>query len=188
MQLSVVSYLDKDTTAEVRKLQRTLSDITGSTASLLSWEPHVTIGDGVELDRDGADQLIRQMEKVANANRAFDLELSEFKSFDTRPIGRGESSTPYVIYIDVKVNKELLSLVKDIEGVTEQHSQWYRMHRPYTPHVTLAFRDLGKEGYDRGLAFLANQAIDLTTKIDHIALVEKLPDRDSELHRIALDI
>lgn len=50
MKLSIVSYLDTASSTEVRKLQQKLSEITGSHASLTSWEPHVTVGDAVEVD------------------------------------------------------------------------------------------------------------------------------------------
>lgn len=184
MKLSIVSYLDPDTTRQVRELQKTLSDLTGSIAALTSWSPHITLGDGVEVD--DTDTLVAELTQIANSTNSFDLKVSGFSSIDSRPIGRGEISTPYVIYIDVVPNQALLDLVQKIGRVTNEYETWYLMHRPYLPHVTLAFRDLTKDGYEKGLEYLKDKDVELVSKIDHIALVEKLDEVDREYKRILL--
>ena len=60
------------------------------------------------------------------------------------------------------------------------------MPRPYLPHVTLAFRDLSREGFEAGSAYLADKTIHLSSTIDHIALVEKLATTDAERQRFWL--
>jgi 2'-5' RNA ligase len=186
MKLSIVSYLDKDTTEIVRKWQHELSAITGSVAAVVSWEPHVTIGDGVEVSEPEIPGLLANLRKVTALNSSFPLRLSGIGTFDSRPIGRGETSTPYVIYLVVTQNDALLHLVRDIAEATNGYQKWYRMHVPYTPHVTLAFRDLDKPGYEKGLAYLSGKSFDVTTEVHHIALVEKLENNDLEYTRLSL--
>ena len=87
--------------------------------------------------------------------------------------------------MDVVVSQDLKDMVTKIQNeVTNKWEKWYLKPQPYAPHVTLAFRDLGKEGFEKGLAFLSQYELTLETTINHIALVEKQPDKDVEFHRI----
>lgn len=186
MQLSIVSYLDDSATQEVRKLQQTMSEITGSRASLDSWQPHITLGDGIEVAELELDKVIKEMQRLAGSIHKFSLTISGFGYLDSRPIGTDEVSTPYVIFINVAVKDELARLVKRIGEVTEHYRAWYKMPHPYLPHITLAFRDLSESGYLNGMNFLSNKEVRIVSNIDHIALVQKLPNTDIEFMRISL--
>ena len=163
-----------------------MSETTGSYACLSSWEPHVTLGDGVEVDEHGYKGLVEDIEQVAHLHPVFELEISGFSSLDNRPLGVGEASTPYAIFIDVHANNLLQALVAGLQKITSEHPIWYHMPQPYLPHVTLAFRDLSREGFDRGIAYLSDKDIRITSVIDHISLVEKLETKDIERKRILL--
>lgn len=184
VKLSIVSYLDKAATTTVRKLQTELAEITGSKAALLSWEPHVTVADGVEIEAKQLDTLRHELLQVTSTQPVFSLHMSRFGTFETRPLGRSETSTPYVIYLDVVLSEALQELVRRLYGVTDHYDKWYTMVKPYTPHVTLAFRDLDAEGFQKGLAYLKDKSAKLTSTIDHIALVEKREDKDVEFQRL----
>ena len=184
MKLSIVSYLDESATRTVRKLQCELSDLTGSKAALLSWEPHVTVGDGLDIAAEQLDTLRHELAQAIANQPIFTLHTSRFGTFETRPLGRSETSTPYVIYLDVQLSEPLDALVQRIQTVTERYDRWYTMVRPYTPHITLAFRDLDAAGFHKGLAYLQDKSGKLTSKIDHIALVEKLENKDTEFQRL----
>lgn len=186
MQLSLVSYLDQYATQQIRQLQQTMSEITGSTASLSSWAPHITLGDGVDVTRLELDDIVDEITQVARMVMPFQIALNGFSSLDSRPMGVEEASTPYAIFANVIIDQELTDLVSKIDEVTTARSIWYHMPRPYLPHVTLAFRDLSESGYANGLEYLNSQTIQLLSMIDHIALVQKLPDSDDELLRIPL--
>ncbi len=186
MQVSIVSYLDQAATSQVRELQKTMSEITGSQASLDSWLPHVTLGDGVDVTDLELNEFIAEIQEVANATPSFTINVSGFSSLDSRPIGVGEISTSYAIFIDIVVCRELFDLVAKIDEVTTAGSIWYHMPRPYLPHITIAFRDLSETGYRSGLDYLSDKKIQLSSRIDHIALVQKLPDTDTEYARIQL--
>jgi 2'-5' RNA ligase len=183
VKLSIVSYLDPLTSAKVRQLQRDLSAVTGSVAALSSWEPHVTVADGVEVNREELAVLQSEVENLTAHINPFELELREVSSLTSWKGGSGDNATPYVIYLDVKPNKALLNLVEDFDIITSKFDKWYKMPRPYTPHCTLAFQDLSREGFQRGLEYLKNTKIELTTELDHVALVEKLTGANRELSR-----
>lgn len=183
MKLSIVSYLDSESMAEVRKVQEELSRVTGSVACLSSWEPHVTVGDGVELSEDDLQQFTDDIRGLTSTAQPFRLGLEGIGTIDDRKGGRGETTTPYVIYLKVRVNPQLLQLVDRVAENTSRLDKWYEMPRPYTPHCTLAFRDLSEEGFRAGIAHLGEREIRLEATIDHIALVEKLPEVDTELTR-----
>lgn len=186
MQLSIVSYLDLKSSIEVRNLQQKLSKITGSKASLMSWEPHITVGDGIEVDADSLERFKNGIRGIVDRTTSFGLQLRDIATIDNRKGGIGEVTTPYVIYLDVKVNDDLLKLVDEVGKATDGFEKWYYMPQPFTPHCTLAFRDLSKEGFELGIEFFKDQSIELMATIDHIALVEKLPDLDRELVRFSL--
>lgn len=60
------------------------------------------------------------------------------------------------------------------------------MRQPFSPHITLAFRDLERDGYEKGVEFLKSKSINLNTKIEHVSLVEKLDKVNREVARIPL--
>jgi 2'-5' RNA ligase len=186
MQLSIVSYLDPEASAKIRKLQREVSEVTGSQASLSSWQPHITLGDGVEVTNLELDEFKDEIQEAAQSTTPFSINITGFRSLSSRPIGVGEVSTPYAIFINAVASQELLELVSRIENATIGRSIWYQMPQPFLPHVTLAFRDLTEAGYNNGLEYLSDKNIVLSSVIDHVALVQKYPDSDIELIRIPL--
>lgn len=171
MRLSIVSYLDPQASAQVRDLQYAISDITRSRASLLSWGPHVTLADGVEAEDDQIENLVESIAEAATRHPYFNLTASSYGFFYNRPLGKDEISTPYALFLKVSTNERLLSLSAEITKVISTYPIWYNMPLPYQPHITLAFRDLDRQGFDKGIAYLDDQQISLTATIDHIALV-----------------
>lgn len=184
MQLSIVSYLDEAATGQIRQLQQAMSEVTGSRASLDSWAPHVTLADGVEVEMSEFDGFVDEVRRLADVTQPFGLTVTGFSSLDNRPIGVGEESTPYAIFIDVVSNAALLDLVAQLHIATRTRPIWYHMPQPYLPHVTLAFRDLSASGYAKGLTYLDDKHVELQAQIDHVALVQKLPNTDEEVVRL----
>jgi len=168
---------------KVRELQQKLSEITGSKASLSSWQPHVTVGDGVEVDDEQLQELQNEMIGIADQSHTFLLSLKGFSTLENWKGGEDENVSPFVIYLDVHVNPDLTRLIESIANVTTKIDKWYLMPEPYVAHCTLAFRDLSEEGFKLGVEYLQKTDLSLTATIDHLALVEKLPSVDRELVR-----
>lgn len=141
----------------------------------------MTIVDGVEVTHEQFETLKNSIHLISSKTSKINLELTGIGSLDNWKGGAGE--TPYVIYLDILLHPNLLSVVDQISTATKGYDTWYEMPKPYLPHCTLAFRDLSQEGYIKGLAYLEGINPSITATIDHIALVEKLPDVDRELVR-----
>lgn len=183
MRLSVVCYLDEGSMAIVRSVQNTLSDLTGAKASLDLWLPHITVGDGVEVNESELSVLMHEFDALANRTDAFSVDLYDILKIDFRKGGEGETTTPYGLYLDVKPNKELLELVSEVSMLCEQFKKWYLMPSPYHPHCALAFKDLSREGYEIGGEYLDSQNLKLYTRITGLSIVEMLPDMTRERAR-----
>ncbi len=61
------------------------------------------------------------------------------------------------------------------------------MPEPYAPHVAVAFRDLSKEGYEKGFAYLQQSDYQDTITLSHVALVERTPRGDVEYKRFVFE-
>jgi 2'-5' RNA ligase len=188
MKLSIVSYLDPTSSAQVRAIQRELSRVTGSKASLESWEPHITIGDGIDIADQDLPAVQAAFQEMASRMAPFSLELGDIATITNRKGGIDEVTTPYVIYINVNMNHVLLDLVAKTAKITAETAKWYFMHQPYQAHCTLAFRDLTKKDFAVGRAHLVHTAPAGTVTINHVALVKKLPSLDRELVRFPFEV
>jgi 2'-5' RNA ligase len=187
MKFSIVRYLDESTTNKVRTIQNTISQLTGSGAVLVSWFPHITLGDGIITNGNQERRnFLSDMQVMCQTMRPFSVAISGFGQMDNWSGGIGKRASPYVLYIKISIDNELLNAVNKIGAITLRYPKCYHMPHPYLPHVTVAFRDLTKQGFDLGLNYLKNQEINDSSKIDHVALVEKLPDSDVERIRFSL--
>ncbi|HRN96910.1 MAG TPA: 2'-5' RNA ligase family protein [Candidatus Saccharibacteria bacterium] len=187
MKLSVVSYLDSASLLKVREVQGALSKITGSKASLTSWDPHITIGDGIVVNDESLQEFQSEIQTIASPTLSFQLKLGGIGTMDNFKGGSGEKVSPFVLYLDVDVTDQLLQLVEKVSQISSGFEKWYFMPKPYEPHCTLAFRDLTEDGFKLGCEYLKKQDINLISTIDHIALVEKLENLDKELLRVNLE-
>jgi len=186
MRLSVVCYLDLVSTDAIRTIQQELASLTGAKASLELWRPHITVGDGVEVDEQELNDFVHQLEELSNARHSFQLQLRDILKLQTRVGGEGEETTPYGLYLEVKQTDDLISLVEGVAKASHNLYKWYQMPQPYHPHCSLAFKDLSKEGFKKGSVLLDERDINITVTINHIALVEMLPDETRELTRVNL--
>ena len=81
--------------------------------------------------------------------------------------------TPYVIWLEVEVSNDLLKLHNDLKDeIVSKEETWLPRTTNYVPHVTIAFSDLDKDGYENGIKYLAEKSLDMEFVISHFALVE----------------
>lgn len=181
---SLVSFVEGELKGRIEVLQKTLFEITGSRKSLDDWQPHITIGDGLVI----ASKELRRTEEVissfAKERSPFCVRLNGSGGKTDRKGGVGELTTPFVLWINVSVNPSLRELVKSLtEKISVNYDLWYEMPKPYVPHVTLAFRDLTEEGYEKGAKYLESVNFEEKMEVTHISLVEKTLDSDDEYKR-----
>lgn len=180
---SIVYYLENEIKDKVRNLQQDISDLTGAKASLVEWEPHITVGDAPEVSEEELQKLETELEYFSKNYNPYPVTLDGYGGFAGRIGGIGEKTTPCVLWIDVIPNEALVNMVANLKNVTNQYSKWWRMSIPYNPHATLAFRDLDQKGYEKGNDFLQGKSFVEKVIINHIALVEHLHDKDLEYKR-----
>jgi 2'-5' RNA ligase len=101
--------------------------------------PHITLQPPFEWPTADLPQLEQQLNTFARSQLPFSVTLQGFAAFP-----------PRVIYINVLKTPELLilhqSLLTDLEntlGIADPKSKT----RPFTPHLTVAFRDLTRQNF-----------------------------------------
>ncbi len=201
----IVIYLDKNLTKEVSSLQQKLSKLTGTRACLDLWEPHLTIGSAVI--EDNVELLAQDIQNAVKGIHPFKVQLKDFaymniwtgikmapsyilhsiRSLEFKDTLKRVTMSPYVVYIHVIKNNNLEELAKTIKTVTDKRKLAYRQPWPYTPHITIAFRDLTKEGFVQAKKLLATEKFSGELLIDHIAIVKENDNGTcTELQRIKL--
>ncbi len=186
-QFSLVYYLEGHIKDAVRELQIKISDLTGAKASLVEWEPHLTLASGPELSEIGLENLEKEIELFCEKQNSFDVVLKDFGGSNRRTGGNQEKTTRCVLWINAVENNQLSQAVEDFKLIINRYEHWYRMPEPYHPHVTLAFRDLDQDGYEKGINFLEGKNFHEIVSINHIALVEHLLNKDIEYKKFYLN-
>ncbi len=128
----------EDVQKEAIKIKEYFKQNYNSKAALKS-PPHVTLQPPFEWDIEDLPKLIQQLHNFSESQQPFSMTLSGFSAFK-----------PRVIYIDVVKTPELLSIQKQLMSNLESSlnivHQVYK-NRPFSPHLTVAFRDLTKKNF-----------------------------------------
>ncbi|NES01566.1 MAG: 2'-5' RNA ligase family protein [Okeania sp. SIO2F4] len=101
--------------------------------------PHITLQPPFKWPTENLTLLQESLETFAQKCSTFPITLSGFSAFP-----------PRVIYVNVVKTPELLKIQQDLIGFTE--TTLGIVHppskiRPFSPHVTVAFRDLSKQNF-----------------------------------------
>ncbi|CCQ60690.1 2'-5' RNA ligase family protein [Crocosphaera watsonii] len=128
----------KDVQEEATKIKEHFRDVYNSKAALKS-PPHVTLQPPFEWDIEELPKLIQELNDFSAFQQPFSMTLNGFAAFK-----------PRVIYIDVVKTRELISIQKSLMSRLE--SSLNIVHpvskkRPFTPHLTVGFRDLSKKNF-----------------------------------------
>jgi len=96
---------------------------------------HITLQMPFNLSINKMDDFISRLRDLLKSQKPFPLELNNFGSFE-----------PRVIYINITENLELSLLQKSIEKFMKQYQVFSSTHKNngFTPHITIAYRDLKK--------------------------------------------
>ena len=168
----VVVSLRGSVAAKVRRVQRSLSLKTASHACVDFWQPHLTVGSGINVAEKKLSTLTTQFHSALNNITPFSVRIQGYEFMD-RWSGGVFGRSPYVVYLRVTRTPVLFTLVTAVHKVTNRYSLFYRQPWPYTPHVTLAFSDLTKAGFHQAKAFLKGKKFTGTLRVDHVALLRK---------------
>ena len=151
---SIVCYLENEHHDRVRVIQKELLKLTGSRKCLDSWSPHLTIGSGILVTSEKQAEIDKSFLKLTNEKKEFEVLLADFGG--TENFKGADGLTPYVLWINVVVNKELQTLFDNIaEAITSKYDTFWPRIIQYVPHVTIAYGDLSAEGYEKGKMYLS---------------------------------
>lgn len=144
----------------------------------LSSPPHITLHMPFEWREEKTDVLNDTLQQVAKGHEDFIISLKNFSGFP-----------PRVVFVNVESNKSLSSLQKDIvkHGKENLHlnNANYR-DLPFHPHITLAFKDLKKENYEKAMRDFQTQKYERTFTAGKISLLRHNGERWEEMSAFGL--
>jgi 2'-5' RNA ligase len=183
----LITYLDSKLTAKVRVLQQQLLTLTGSEASLRDWDPHISVGSEVWLRDEQVGEYANQLQSATSMVAPFNVPVAGFGFIDNWSGGKLPGNTPYGVYLHVQVTPELQALADAVEPVVNRLKLYFKRPQPYRPHITLAFRDLTAEGYQKAVAALHDQSFSETAHIDSFSIaIMNRNGKNNEVQRIEL--
>jgi len=146
---------------EVRQIQYDFLD-RYSTQATLKAPPHITLIPPFELSSDRLEPLQIELEKFSKTRSPFTVNLSGFAAFP-----------PRVIYLKVVSNPILPNLYVDIAATLANNLDILDPYasRPFVPHMTVAFRDLTSENFERAWAEFGDRQIQFEFKVINLTLL-----------------
>lgn len=96
---------------------------------------HITLQMPFNLSINKTNDFILNLNQLLETQKPFNIQLQKFGNFE-----------PRVVFIKVAENPELNSLQKSIERFMKQYQVFTSTHKNngFTPHITIAYRDLKK--------------------------------------------
>jgi 2'-5' RNA ligase len=173
LNFSIISTLSGEVYKKVRDLQKEISKVTGSEKCLIDWQPHITIGDGIIVNEKDLAVTEEKLKSFAENHKIVKAKISGFAGIDNWKGAVEGKITPYVIWLEVELNDDLTNLYNSLkEDIVEGYETWLPRTINYKPHVTIAFADLTKEGYEKGLIYLKEKSFETEFDINNITLSE----------------
>jgi 2'-5' RNA ligase len=91
MRYALVSYFDTTTTERIVGIEDRIFEMTGARIAREKWDPHITVGAGVELSEEELKAFAEKMKVVLSSIEPFQVEL---KDYGFRPRRLSTSSPP----------------------------------------------------------------------------------------------
>jgi 2'-5' RNA ligase len=132
----VAVLLPDDVVTQVRALQQEIADHFGPSRAL-RLPPHITVEAPFRLNDCEGERLVGDLAQFLSGRSAFDLTLKNFGYF------RDD-----VVFIEVAANLSLLELHNDLRDFLRGEAGFIKvppLHPGYTPHLTLANRDVSPQ-------------------------------------------
>lgn len=148
---------------EVTQIKQHFAENYGSCAALKS-PPHVTLQPPFSRSPEDVSRLKACLSEFALGHPPVAMSLSGFAAFP-----------PRVIYVNVVKTPELMAvqakLAADLEAklglVDDRHAG-----RPFSPHMTVAFRDLKREAFKRAWQQFRDRAFDAQFTVNYLTLLQ----------------
>jgi 2'-5' RNA ligase len=125
--------------------------------------PHITMIPPFRVYDNELEQVIKTINVFSKKQFIFNIELFNFNHFGK-----------FVIYIDVIENKSLQEFHKDLNQTMEIEFQIIDKFkdRPFSPHLTIAFKDLKQSIYPMAWEYFSNINYERHFEANHLALLK----------------
>ena len=167
---SIVSYFEKSVEEEIREVQKEISSLTGSSGSLVAWEPHITVGSGLEVKEEELDKFTQNVSEFCKTQNPAIIKTEGFSFMDNWS-GAKLGLSPYVVYIKPVDYGSLVGIANYFEEqIKPNYQAWYDQPWPYNPHITVAYKDLSEEGFIKAKEALTETTFKREIKISSVSL------------------
>ena len=125
-----------------------------ATKAALRSPPHITLHMPFRFREDRDEKVVRALTDLAAGWDPVQISLNGYGAFP-----------PRVIYADVEASGELNTLQKDVGVVMKEKFNIFNADykdRPFRPHLTLAFRDLKKDMFNRAWEELGEASLKMS--------------------------
>src|SRR5687767_2144075 len=136
--------------------------------------PHITVIPPLSIRQDEWPELESIVFKASEKGRPFTLEVTGFDAFK-----------PRVIFLKTNLPKELVKLYTDLRNRIEMklpHLLYRYPDRTFTPHITLAYRDVEPEQFREIWNYYKDQKALFKIHIDRLSLLNNI-DKKWKLER-----
>ena len=148
-------------TREVMKFQEYARDQFNSSWALRS-PPHITLFPPFRFLEKDFSRLNASLERFANKQSPFTLTLENFSCFE-----------PRVIYTVVVLDSTLAAFQLSLKvSLKNELGLPYPGHHPFNPHMTVAFRDLDDEQFQRAWTYFSKQMFERQFQVTTISLLK----------------
>ncbi|MDH5396878.1 MAG: 2'-5' RNA ligase family protein [Cyclobacteriaceae bacterium] len=134
------------------------------TTAALKSPPHITLHMPFKWREDREKQLTNHLSSACNITAPFTLEVNGFGCFP-----------PRVLFLDVNKPNELIQFREDIVEIIRKKlkiTDSGRKNTGFTPHLTIAFRDLRKKDFHKAWEELGAQEIKYTFPVNAFSLLK----------------
>jgi 2'-5' RNA ligase len=147
----IITTLPEDISSEIENLRKKLSRVTGS-CQALTYPPHITLRTGVVVPADEILYFIKEFGEIIKDVSSFNVETDGLKY--TNYLSNGKLKN--LIIYKIMHNPELCALNLNLL-IYEKYKK--SNNNNFKPHLTLAFDDLSRDGFNDGCSFLDREEI-----------------------------
>ena len=145
------------------KVKQHFAEVYNSRAALKS-PPHITLQPPFEWEIEQLPILKEKLTEFTQNQSPIPITLHNYSAFK-----------PRVIYINVFKTAELLAAEKKLTNYLEESLNIVHLpskNRPFSPHMTVAYRDLNKENFYKAWEKFQDQELHFEFRVNHLTLLK----------------
>lgn len=147
---------------KVRAIQQDFAQRYQSRHALKS-PPHITLQPPFKLATDQVSLLAKVLQQLAIAHHPIEVTLSGFAAFGTRVIYINVIKTPELLHLKTQLTARIKETLNIVDPREHQHS--------FSPHITVAFKDLTRKNFHQAWPEFQQQSIELQLTVPALTLL-----------------